>query len=567
MTLGSPFAVAQAGEQSSRTSDKEPIKVYLAKKFITMDPSQPEATAVAVRQGRIVSVGSLETLQPWLRQHPHQIDQSLKDKTVLPGFIDNHVHPALGAILLQMDIIAAEDWNLPSKRIPGVQGREAYLARLQQLVASKKPDAPVVSWGWHPLYHGEITRADLDRVSEERPIVLWHRSFHEVVANSAALKFMGLEASAFEGDHYVDFAKGHFAEHGIRPVIQGLKAVILNPERFLRGLKETAELYHQGGVTSVADMAIGIFDFDMELQAFQAVLNDDSVPFRTYIVSSPLLMQQKWGDKTFEKTAALEQLSTDRLIFLKQIKTFADGAFVSQLMQMDFPGYIDGHQGKWIVPPEKLADLNLPYWQNGFGIHIHVNGDKGVDASLDMVEALLLKQPRWDHRVTLHHFGLSTQDQITRAAKLGVELSVNGYYLYQFGDKFAEVGLGHDRASQMTRVGSAVREGIKVSLHSDLPIAPVEPLVAVSSLVTRKTRAGRVMAPAESLTLDQALRAITIDAAYVIKQDHQIGSIEAGKRADFTVLEQDPYAVDPEAIGQIGIWGTVFEGRLFPRTP
>jgi predicted amidohydrolase YtcJ len=153
---------------------------------------------------------------------------------------------------------------------------------------------------------------------------------------------------------------------------------------------------------------------------------------------------------------------------------------------------------------------------------------------------------------------------LRRAANLGVVISAQPYYLWALGDAYAEHGLGYDRASQMSRIGGMLRQGIPVSLHSDFTMAPAAPLTLAWVAANRITADGTLMAPAERITAEQALRAVTIDAAYALRMEQEIGSIVAGKRADFTVLEDDPLAVNPMKLKDIPIWGTVFGGRPFP---
>jgi len=245
----------------------------------------------------------------------------------------------------------------------------------------------------------------------------------------------------------------------------------------------------------------------------------------------------------------------------------ADGAMFAQYMQMGEPGYIDGHHGEWLTPPDELKPQIEPFWNAGFDINIHVNGDRGVDVTLDALHALLEEHPRPDIRYVLQHFGFSRQDQATRIGRLGATVSATGYYLWLLGDKWAEVGIGPDRADRMIRLGSLARNGVTVTLHSDLPMGPVRPLLAVWSVTTRKTASGTVRGPDEALTLDQALRAVTVDAAWSLRMDHEIGSIAAGKKADFAVLEEDPFAVPPDDVKDIEVWGTIFEGQVFPVLP
>ena len=178
------------------------LTVYTAKKIITMEPALPSATAVAVADGRIVSVGSLESLQPWISASNTTIDRSLEDKVLMPGFIDPHVHPSLPAVLTQFPFLAPDDWSLPSGEFPGAKTPEAYEASLKKLVAAhNNPQLPFIAWGYHPLWHGDVYREQLNAWFPDTPVMLWHRSFHELIANDAALQLLGITVAYTRGNH------------------------------------------------------------------------------------------------------------------------------------------------------------------------------------------------------------------------------------------------------------------------------------------------------------------------------------------------------------------------------
>jgi len=200
-------------------------------------------------------------------------------------------------------------------------------------------------------------------------------------------------------------------------------------------------------------------------------------------------------------------------------------------MQLQEPGFIDGHHGEWLMVPEQFEAAARAYWYAGFKIHVHCTGDLGLELALDVLDKLQFERPRFDHRYTIEHMGVSTPEQCRRIARLGAQVSANVYYLYEL---------------------------------SDFTMAPAQPLNSAWVAVNRISSEGNVMAPAERLTVHQAMRAITIDAAYTIGLENDVGSIRAGKRADFAVLDADPYEVAPESLRDISIWGTVFEGRPFP---
>ncbi|MBL8344868.1 MAG: amidohydrolase family protein, partial [Rubrivivax sp.] len=217
--------------------------------------------------------------------------------------------------------------------------------------------------------------------------------------------------------------------------------------------------------------------------------------------------------------------------------------------------------GEWLMAPEVLAAGVRTFWDAGWQIHVHVNGDGGMDAVLAALEAAQARHARVDHRFFMHHVGYHAAAQTARIAALGAHASVNPYYIHALADDYARFGLGEERASQIVRAGSLARAGLRLSFHSDFMMAPTEPLLLAWCAATRRTREGRVVSPEERLTLEQALRGITIDAAWALRVEHEVGSIAAGKRADFCVLADDPFELGPERLKDVRIAGTVFEGQ------
>ena len=541
--------------------------VFTARIIHTMDPDFRRATAVAVGGGRILAVGSSESIRQALPGYELQQTDMFADKVLMPGFIDNHLHPALAGLLMPAKFITPFPWSLPHQQVPGVQGRAAYLERLQELERDLNgPDEFLITWGYHQYFHGELNRADINRISSTRPIIVWHRSFHEIYANDAALERLNITAAEFAANPAIDFANGHFWENGLFAIFPKLLPVVLEPDRYRYGILQGLEHARQNGVTTLCDQGVPFLDLDMEMAHLDAVLRDNALPLRTLLIGNAKSLSLLGEDGAFEMMESLPQRDTGNLRFLpKQVKLLADGAFYSQLMQLQ-DGYLDGHHGEWIMPPEVLERTARRYWMADYQLHIHVNGDEGLRVVLDLIEKLQGEYPRGDHQTVLHHYGYSAPDQSDRVAKLGIQVSANPYYLWALGDKYAEIGMGAERAHAITRLGSLEQRGVPVSFHSDLPMAPAAPLRLAGIAASRVSASGKVLAPAERLSIEAALRGITSNAARAIQQQDSIGSIEVGKLADFTVLEQDPYEVAPEKLGEIPIWGTVLGGLPYPNT-
>ena len=217
-----------------------------------------------------------------------------------------------------------------------------------------------------------------------------------------------------------------------------------------------------------------------------------------------------------------------------------------------------------MAPLEVTTDWARFFWGKGYKLHAHTNGDKSAAAFVDLLRTLQTEMPRPDHRFTLEHFAYTTEDQNRQLGALGAVVSANPYYQYILSDIYSEQWLGPDRGSQMVRLGSLERLGVPFAFHSDCPMAPLSPLTLAWSASNRITINGNVNGADERVSLDAAMRAITIDAAWVMGWEDEIGSIRAGKKADFTVLEENPYRVGITGLRDITVWGTVFEGEVHP---
>ena len=542
------------------------LTVFIAQQIHTMNPSLPHATAVVVANGMIIEVGTRESVQPWLDSHPHRIDETFADKVLLPGFIDPHLHPSMAALLMPMHFITALPWRLPDRTVAAVQGHQEYLDRLAEIEASiSDPGEPLMTWGYHNLWHGELHRHMLNAISPTRPIVVWQRSFHEIFMNDAAIAYVGLDEARLEAHPQVDVAAGRFFESGQMMAAGQMTGYLTETARFAHGLEITKQAIHAGGHTTIGDLTGSYFDTDDEWDSLCAVLDTDDTPFRVQMI--PMGTRKMGGPGHTAALAHVQQRaerSTEKLFYRKHVKLFADGGFFAQAMQVQPPGFIDGHHGEWMFAPEQVEELARIYWNDGYQIHVHCTGDMGVQLAIDVLEKLQWERPRFDHRFTIEHFGLSTPEQVQKLAALGAIVSANIYYVHELGEKYWAESVGHERASQMARLGTLARHGVITALHSDFTMAPAEPLVSAWVAVNRIGEQGAVLGPEERISVHQAMKAITIDAAFVLGMEHEIGSIRSGKKADFTVLKSDPYEVDPASLNNIAIWGTVFEGQLFP---
>ena len=565
-------ACAAAHEDTTKPPCTQ-LTVFTAKKVYTMDPGRPTARAVAVCNGRVVGVGdSLDDLKPWTQAVPTSVDQRLADKIVFPGFIDAHQHPLLGAITSNLPMIAALDTpQAYGPAIKGVRNEAEAFERMRRYEAELKDAAtPLLVWGWDvPVMGRHLTRQDLDRISTTRPVLVWDASQHHGYVNSALiaqrkipsdLKIPGVGRDA-AGELNGQFLGVPAASYVILPLL----AARLQPAQALSLMRWLVDLNRRNGITTTTDHSVGIFGIDAETGLLAAVFNQPDAPQRMVAISDMRSFVAKYGgaDKAIEAVRALQAKSSDRLMY-RGVKFFTDDSFNGLTFKPGGQGYIDASEGLWITPPDKLTALLEPWWKDGQQIFVHSIGVEAQDATLATLRELQAKAPRFDHRFTFEHFGMARYDQVRAMKALGASANVNLYYVWLRGESYGAI-VGRDRADDLAPIGSLVREGVPTTLHSDFPIGPPKPLLAVSLALTRHGQsANRTLGGGQLVTLPQALRMITIDAAYVLGLDHKIGSLEPGKLADFTVLERDPHDARPAAIRDIAVWGTVVGGRVYP---
>lgn len=574
-SLAFPFARAIAQTQSlsdvGRGMFSAPLpKIFRAREIVTLDPKRPAAKAIAVANGRILSVGEFDEVRKALGDQPFTIDEIFANQVIVPGFIAQHDHPVLSALTMSSEILSIEDWVLPRGAIPAVKNKPDFMTRLAEAVKARTdPNELVLTWGYHPQFFGPITGADLDSISKTQPIISWARSCHEMVLNSAALERAGITPKVFDGfsasaKEQTVLKEGRFWEQGFFALLPHVAPMVANRDRFRAGRELTRDFMHAKGVTIGCEPG-GILSKPVQ-DAVNEVFASSDMPFRWIFVADGKSIVGANKDDA-KVVSATEQLASwyggMTSLASKQIKLFADGAIYSQLMQVREP-YLDGHKGAWMMDEEVFTRAFRIYWDAGYQIHIHVNGDAGLDRVLDTLEANLKRNPRSGHRTVLIHFAVSAPDQVARIKKLDAIVSANPYYVTALADQYGKVGLGPERADEMVRLGDVSRAGISWSLHADMPMAPIDPLFLMWCAVNRLTFSGRVADPDQRVSAEEALRGVTIAAAYSLQLEKEIGTLEEGKLANMTVLAENPLKVDPVKIRDIAVWGTVVEGRVLP---
>lgn len=552
------------------TSEPGITTVYVAKEFLTMDPKQVRAEAVAVRDGLFLAVGKLADVQAIAGKNA-KIERTFADKVVIAGFVEQHVHPVLAALTMNTKVISIEDWDAIDGFSPAVRDPQEYQDRLKKALGDHADKSkPFVTWGYHHYMHGELNRGILNKLAPDFPVIVWHRSGHEFFLNDNALSLVGIDKTFVSSlskaaQEQINIEKAHFYEQGALAIMGKLAPYMASPASFKNGLEYTVKYYHRNGITVCCEP--GGFVSKPVQDAINAVYSGDEVPFNHYFMADGKTFAAQYPSDARAMVAGSEQIlnwGKGRTSYLpKQVKLFTDGAIFSQLMQMK-DGYTDGHHGAWIIDPPVFSYAFQGFWDAGYQIHVHNNGDAGFDVVLSELEKAMKRSPRKDHRTVLVHFGFAQADQVKRWIELGGIISSNPYYVTALAGPYEKIGIGPNRAQNIAPHKFVLDHEGSLSFHSDMPMAPAKPLQLVWAAVNRLTFEGKVAGSEHIVPLDKALRAITIDAAYSIQMEKRVGSIEVGKDANLTILDASPFDVAPSAIKDITVWGTMLEGRLQP---
>jgi len=540
--------------------------LYYGGDIITMEGDKPNyVEAVIERDGKIIYAGDKASAVNNFAGKTVKVD--LKGKTMMPGFIEPHLHPSIAAIMLPNDTIAPHEWTKPDGVSKAAKTPQEYRKLLKASIDNNAKEGEMhFIWGYHQLWHGKLSRDMLNKLAPNKPVGVIHRSFHEIFLNDAAIKLFKIKEEDFKGNPQVDWKKGHFFEGGWLALVPKIAPELINPKTYKLGLEKMTQLMLKNGITTICEPGFPSSDFNMEYGLLKNEM-DKNPSYDTYLIPNGTQLYGMNGNSNEKAEAMMQTLpkkyNTQNIFFLpKQVKVFSDGAIYSLAMQMK-DGYLsDDFKGQWMTPLDLFKQQLSFYWDKGYKIHVHSNGDLGIQQVLDYNKADQKRNPRKDHRFTLHHMGYFDANIAEQVKELGMEASVNPYYLWALADKYSEVGLGKERAENLVRIKELTKRGIPVSFHSDFAMAPAEPLTLAWTAVNRFTAEGSKFSQDQRLDVFTAMKAVTINAARTLNQEKTIGSIKKGKIANFTILEENPFKVDTMKIKDIKVAAVVHKGEM-----
>ena len=522
----------------------------------------PRAEAVAVRDGRVLHSGTYADVARDLAGTGAVTDDSFIDSVIVPGFIEAHCHIFGEAALAQQPWVGSYDRAAVGGGVQtGCTDVQAALRRIAEAHAAlADPNEVLLCMGWDPSMVGEtpLTGAMLDSVSEHRPIFVMHASLHIGVGNSAMMRRAGVTADTdVHGvmKHGDGTPNGELRENALALVL-GAHVRIGGPE----SIRAAGVVARQAGCTTVTDLAFAATQGMVDSHG--AVVNGDDFETRVVYAPSYPILNARLGEAAFDHIVGLSTSGSGKFR-MGPVKFLIDGSIQGRTARMNWPGYCCGDpNGMWVFDPDEIFELMLPYHRAGLQIALHTNGDEAVDRGIDAFERLLTVHPRFDHRHRLEHAQLATDEAFRRMKALGMCVNLFANHVYYWGETHRKDTAGPARARKLDACGTALRLGVPFSIHCDAPVTPLSPLFTMWCAVNRITSAGHSLGETEKIGAEDALRAMTIDAAYLLKTDGSTGSIESGKFADFTVLSDDPTTCDPMGIKDIDVRATVLSGTV-----
>lgn len=536
--------------------------VFRARRFLTLDSAMPQAEAVAVSDGRVLHSGTFADVMSDLAGQDPQVDDSFIDSVVVPGFVEAHCHIFGEAALASQPWVGSYDRRAVTGVVQtGCADVRAALARVAEAHAAlADPNEILVCMGWDPSMAGgeAMTGEMLDSVSESRPIFVFHTSLHIGVGNMAMMQRAGITRDTDVHGvmrHGDGEPNGELRENALS-LVMGNYIRIGGDE----SIRSAGTVARQAGCTTVTDLGFGATTKSVKLHA--NVVDDDAFESRVYYAPNVRVLNDRMKEETVGHIVALSRGGSDKFR-MGPAKFVIDGSIQGRTARMNWPGYCCGDpNGMWLFDNDELFELMLPYHRAGLQIALHTNGDEAVDKGLDVFERLLTEHPRFDHRHRLEHAQLATEHAFRRMKALGMCVNLFANHVYYWGETHRNETAGPARARRLDACGTALRLGVPFSIHCDAPVTPLDPLFTIWCAVNRITSAGLPLGETERISAADALRAMTIDAAYLLKADGSIGSIESGKFADFTVLSDDPTTCDPMGIKDLTVRATVLSGRV-----
>ena len=533
--------------------------IFYGGDIVTMNKSQPTTEAVAVQDGKIIKLGSLAKLKALQGKDTKLIN--LNGQTLLPGLVEPHVH-IIGTAFSEEIFLNLSNFEMPHDTL------DSLVKKLTAYGNNLKDGQWITAFGVDPSrtdpFMSELTADILDKVSTTKPIFVMNQSMHIAYVNHKAMEMAGITDSTPDpkGGKLLKDSKGR-----LTGVIYEVPAFYLfldkiplpSQEIVEQAVSKVGQTLVSKGVTTSAEISLGGYlGVDKEYALFNAMTHSGKLPVRVrgYMYSNAYPTTNNnykpgQGDDTFK---------------LIGVKIVADGSNQGLTGAMSKPyDYPAGttNTGTLNFTEQELYDLAKPRFDEGWQISVHSNGDKSIGQTLNVFSKLVQKPADAKTRLRIEHFTVPTEAQIDKAAKLGVVPGFTIGHTDYWGEAFHNHLIGPERADRIDPSASLIKKGMHFAYHSDSPVSPIHPLKYASEGAARLWQVApqKVLNPNQKVSINNALKAITIDAAYQLKMDDKIGSIQEGKYADFAIVNQNPMKTDAYKIRDIEVNETWINGQ------
>lgn len=523
--------------------------------IVTVDRRQPTVEAVAVRDGKIVAVGTDAEVMPHKGDTTRVVD--LAGRTMLPGFIDPHSHFT--------NALMVTNWaNVSSPPVGAVGSKAALVDELKKLRSRLKlaPGAWIIGYGYDPSALGGpmLSRDDLDPAFPDNPVLVLHVSLHGCVLNSDAFKKVGIDANTRTPPGGLILRKpgsnepaGLLMENAFLPIAASLPKP--TPEEQLARFKPAQDEYARHGYTTIQEGATQPPDLALLRKgAAEGLLHLDLISLPLFTQAKQIVGQPGY---TFGQY--------DKRLKLGGIKCVTDGSPQGKTAYWTVPLLTPGPDGQSMwrgepnMPQEVLDEIYKLCYAHDVQVFSHANGDAAIDMVIAAHKAAVGNDDK-DRRPVVIHSQFVRPDQLDEYAKLRMIPSFFTNHAFFWGDVHVQ-NLGYRRASFLSPMNSAGKRKLHFTNHTDYLVTPLDPMFTIYTATTRVTRSGNVLGPDERVDVLTAIEALTINAAYQYFEEASKGSIEVGKLADFVILDKNPLTTDRYQIKDVRVLATVKEGR------
>lgn len=536
--------------------------IFYGGPIVTVNEKQPEVSALAVRDGNILAVGDkAEIVKAHSADSTRMVD--LKGRTLMPGFVEPHVHISLTAITENLTLNLS-NFSLPYDTVDSILGK----------LRAHKETLPEGSWilafGVDPArtepFMAELNADILDKVSTTNPIFVVNQSGHIAYVNHKALELAGITDTTPDpgnGGVYVRDANGKHTGKLIEPPAYKAFAAVMTPpseEAIANAYLKTVRNMSATGITTSSEMGMGaVLPLAQEHAMLEEFTHQESFPLR--------IRSYLWGVNLPQGFSSYKPGDGDDMFRMIGVKYIADGSTQGLTAALNQPyTYPPGTKSRGSLDWEddKLLSVSKPLFDQGWQLAVHANGDRAVDQALNLYDRLLQGETNPEaRRPRIEHFTVTTESQVERAKKLGVAPSMTIGHVGFWGEVFHNHILGHERAERIDPAGSLAKRGVRFSFHSDSPVSPYGPLRYISTGASRlwQKPPPRTLGPKQRVAVDQAIKAVTLDAAYAMFLENNVGSLETGKWADLVILDQNPRTTNVDKISDIKVVETWLNGK------